>query len=248
MVSPDDKASSSPRLLAPGVALLIGVILVGLALPRITAYFDVVSWRDFSQAGPQPGDTLEETDAQLAAYRAAVGWLPGDAGLQQFRGRLALLALRPRRTENAVLKEEAASALRSAVAAAPNRACAWAMYAYAGSRYALSSVSVEPAVSLAYILSPPSPACAGLRVAAILSLPGAIPDDLKPYVEADLRSLWSSQARGDLAYIYRDAPAGRQDFIVSGISGGKGDRAWMEGFVREVLEADARRAQQGGAP
>ncbi|MFZ2469174.1 MAG: hypothetical protein WAW54_12370, partial [Parvibaculum sedimenti] len=112
MALPQERAPRFSRFLAPGGALAIGIVLVGLAVPRVVAYFDVVSWRDFSQAGPRPGAPVEQTDAVLAAYRNAAAWLPGDADLQQMRGRLALLALRAERAENAALKDEAASALR----------------------------------------------------------------------------------------------------------------------------------------
>lgn len=244
MASPDGQVSRATRFLASGVAFLIGAVLVGLAVPRAVAYFQIVSWHDLSQLGPSRADTLEETDARLAAYQRAVAWLPGDALLQQFRGRLALLALRPDPSRNATLKEEAASGLRAAVVAAPNRACAWAIYAYAGSRYALTSVSVEPAVRLAYILSPPSPACAGLRLSAVLSLPQGVPDDLKAYAEADLRGLWHSRMRRELAYIYRDAPEGMRAFIISAVSDGKGDRAWMDRFVKEVIDEDRARKSE----
>ncbi|MEN6542652.1 hypothetical protein [Parvibaculum sp.] len=244
MASPDGQVSRFTRFLASGAAFLIGIVLIGLALPRAAAYFEIVSWRDLSQLAPTPTDTLEETDAQLAAYRRAAAWLPDDALLQQFRGRLALLALRPDPSKNASMKEEAASGLRAAVAAAPNRACAWAIYAYAGSRYALPSVSVEPAVRLAYILSPPSPACAALRLSAVLSLPQRVPDDMKAYAEADLRGLWHSRMRRELAYIYRDAPQGVRAFIISAVSDGKGDRAWMDRFVKEVTDADRLRQSE----
>lgn len=245
MTSSDRKTFRFARILVPGVAFLIGALSVGLAIPRAVAYFEVVSWRDLSQLGPASGDPLEKTEAQLGAYSRAASWLPGDALLQQFRGRLALLARRSDPSENARLNDEAATGLAAAVAAAPDRACAWATYAYAGSRYALPRVSVEPAVRLAYILSPPSPACAGLRLSAVLSLPQGVPDDLKAYAEADLRGLWHSQQRRQLVYIYRDAPQSTHAFFISTISDGKGDQAWMDRFVGQVTDEDARRGQVG---
>lgn len=242
MTLPPERASHFSRVLAPGVALLIGVTLICLAVPRAIAYFDVISWGDFSQAGPRPGAPLEETDAVLADYRDAAAWLPGDADLQQMHGRLALLALRP---DRAALKDEAASALRAAVAAAPNRTCAWALYAYAGSRYDLPSIAIKPSVRLAYILSPPTPACASLRISAILALPQGVPDDLKPYVDADLRSIWHSRARRDLAFIYRDAPAGARPFIAEGVFGGATARARMDRFLEVTLDEEKRRTKSG---
>lgn len=219
MASREDTASTVSRILVPAFALLVGCSLIGLALPRAAAYFTTTSWRHFSQAGPEADSSAADVDALLASYRAATDWQPGDATLQKTRGQLALLALRPGRSDLTALKGEAASALRAAIVAAPNDACAWAIYAYAGTRYALADVTIEPSLRLAYILSPPTPPCATLRLSAMLARPAALPEDLKPYVEADLRSLWATpQYRPSLAYVYRDAPPAGQALMRATLS------------------------------
>ncbi len=209
MASTEDTAAFIPRLLVTGAALLVGLALIGLAFPRAAAYYHAVSWRSLSLAGPSATDSAAETEALLAAYRAATAWQPGDATLQKLHGQQALLELGHDKTDIGALKMEAATSLALAIAAAPDNVCAWASYAYAGNRYALPGVAVGPSIRLAYILSPPPPSCTGLRLSVMLAHPDAIPDDLKPYVMADIKALWFSLQYGrstDLVYVYRDAP------------------------------------------
>lgn len=212
--SGEDTTSAAARILVPGFACLVAFVLIGLALPRVAAYLVTTSWQHFAQAVPEPGLSVADMDALLASYREATKWQPDNAELQKMHGRLALLALRPDRPDIAALRNEAAAALRAAIIAAPNDACAWATYAYAGTRYGLPGAAAEPSLRLAYILSPPTPSCATLRLSAMLARAPALPEDLKPYVEADLRSLWASpQYRPDLVYVYRDASPAAQTLM-----------------------------------
>lgn len=209
MGSTEGAAAFIPRVLVTGAAVFIGLALIGLALPRAAAYYHAVSWRSLSLARPSAADTAAESKALLSAYRAATTWQPGDATLQKLHGQQALLELGHDKTNIRALKTEAATSLALTIAAAPDNVCAWASYAYAGNRYDLPGVAVGPSIRLAYILSPPAPSCAGMRLSVMLAHPDAIPDDLKPYVIADIEALWLSlqyHRSTDLVYVYRDAP------------------------------------------
>jgi hypothetical protein len=117
------------------------------------------------------------------------------------------------------------------------------MYAYGGSRYALPGVTVAPAIRLAYILSPPPPPCTGLRLSVLLARPEAIPADLMPYVQGDMKGLWFNmrfRRSTDFIYVYRAAPPEGRTLFRATVVQTPRDQRDFDAVTRDVPRAAPR--------
>ncbi len=201
--STTDASFVKQRTVVSAAALLVALIIAGLAVPRCIVYGKVTSWRSFSLIAPTVKSSAGEIDTMLAAYRAATAVMPGDADLQTRRARLALSAASSQIGNDAEMRAETIDALRGAIAASPDQSIAWALLAYAGNRFGLASVPVMPALRLSYILGPYEGSNSRLRVAVALAHWDEMPDEQKFYLRSDILNLWNDgNARQLLADLY----------------------------------------------
>ena len=190
----------SPALLA----LLIGAALVALAVPRMRAYLEIAPWarvvndRAVNVEGPH-------LTAAMSDYCGAAARLGGDAVLTQDCARL-LLRLADGGAgpeETGKLLSGASDALRRSVAAAPDRALAWAWLGEVEQRRRSPLASIVEPLRMSHLTGPHEASAMLVRAAAVLKGWGEMPDDLREVAEQDLRGLWSAYLlRRDLVSLY----------------------------------------------
>jgi hypothetical protein len=199
-------ARGGGRISVAIAAAIAGMLMILLALPRLTACLSIVSWSGLTTLAPMPGMSAGEIGETLAAYRRASAIVPGDAGINQT---VALAATRLGRMSgnDGDLARLAVEAAEAAAGQAPSRAYAWSLVAMTRSQgTGRPGADVELPLRLSYGLGPYEAIDFVPRLSAALMRWPDLPDDLRTGAARDARRLWLLYPAKDIfASVYLDA-------------------------------------------
>ncbi|MGB5948805.1 MAG: hypothetical protein WBG82_05755 [Parvibaculum sp.] len=231
---------------AARLALVAGVGLVLIALPRIHAYLGIATWSDRVPAAlDNPSIAIEPpvlADAR-ADYCAAARALGGDAYLQQECARLAI-RLSGAAGDGSHADErlaEAAASLRRMVAAAPNRGLGWSLLAAVEAARAAPSGEVAGLLRMSYLTAPREAASMAIRARLMLRDWDGMPEDLRSDAGRELALLWKCHAlKGELVSIYLASDFRARAVIRRHALVTEADLAQFDARVRAAAAAAAR--------
>lgn len=188
------QASPTKRLVA-GAALLIGVLLFGLSIPRVIAYSHVAQAPVGVIEALDKGRPISKENLAEAGrlYSRALSFLPSDARFNQDAGRIAI-----RRAENF---EETAEAKKSAwqtassyfqnsIQSAPARHFPWSLEAAARAALTDDPQNISEFMRISYYLAPQTGSSILLRASLGTRYWQALPEDVQGNTKQDLEKLW----------------------------------------------------------
>jgi hypothetical protein len=173
--------------------MAIGLILIGLAVPRVVAQVSILDVHDLVDAELLP---LTDPDPAVDVARAAraVSWQSKDSQLQMELGR-RLMRLPDIALDDAVGVRElprASDAFADGAAAAPNRTELWCYLAMARNAEGAPAKELAPILRLTYLTGPYSSSCALQRVSLIVGHWSGLPLDLQDRAGREIQLLWKT--------------------------------------------------------
>lgn len=229
------------------LALVAGIALIGIAVPRAVGYVMIapsVHVRDSIDGG-----RALERDALIEAYDdygRAAGWLPGDATIHRYS---ALIAYRLQsqaggaESENAAfgggkLIAEAVVHLREAVSVAPGKSISWALLADAELKAGAAPGDVVEMLRLSWYTGLTRPSAGIVRSRVVFANWGDMPDDIRSHALSDFEGLWKIRdLRPRLLNIYIDSDLRARAAMRERLAQTPGALTAFDRLIRSILGA-----------
>lgn len=246
MTTPEARGAYGPlkRFKAALPAMVIGLILIGLAVPRVMAHAFILDAHDLVDTELLP--PIEPYPAvDVARAVRAIGWQPKDSQLQMELGR-RLMRLRDAAHDDIAAARElprASDAFADGAAAAPNRTELWCYLALARNAEGASAEELAPALRLTYLTGPYSSSCALQRVSLIVSHWPGLPLDLQDRAGREIQLLWKTAPfRRPLIQAYLGMDFAERSLVRRFVFASPGDAAAFDAALFAEIRANQRRA------